>query len=308
MGNCRRAALALLALAALVVAAACNADVVSAQETLAPPARVTGLVSTGASDNSVSLRWSMAIRADGYRVEWRSGAQGYAAARQATTAALAHTVSGLSPSTSYRFRVIATRTGASDGPPSAEVFRATSAPLPVGPVTGLSASPISDSELRATWNAARNATGYVLQWDTDRAFPDPDSAEVAETGAIIERLRAETEYFVRARGTRFGANHGRWSSADSAATLEPRINALIDRIPGGAIGGQLFLAILGGVMAGARAKGMKSPQREAAITGAMSFGALILPFFGQGNNFWIIGVALLALVSSVAVVFIASRR
>ena len=283
-------------------------DEVSATTTLQPPAKVAGLATTSVSDISISLSWSMAIRATGYRVEWRAGAQSYDGSRQATTTGLSHTVSGLSPGTQYHFRVTAVRTGTADGPTSDELSVATSAPLPVERVTGLSATPISDSEIRTTWNAVGNATGYVVQWDTDAAFPGPDSAEVADIGVIIERLRAETEYFVRVRGTRMGAADGRWSSTDSAITLEPRINEWIARIPGGAIGGQLFLSLLGGVMAGVRFKGMKSPQREAAITGAMSFGALILPFFGQGNNFWIIGIALLVLVSSVAVVFIASRR
>ena len=281
---------------------------VSATTTMQPPAKVTGLATTSISDNLISLSWSMAIRATSYRVEWRTGAQSYDGSRQATTAGLSYTVSGLSPSTRYHFRVTAVRTGTADGATSDELSAATSAPLPVEQVTGLSADPVSDSEIRATWNAVGNATGYVVHWDTDAAFPNPDSAEVAAAGAIIERLRAETEYFVRVRGTRLGAADGAWSSADSATTLEPRINEWIARFPGGAIGGQLALALFGGALAGVRFKGMKSPQREAAITGAMSLGALILPFFGQGNNFWIVGIALLVLVCSVAVVFIASRR
>jgi len=108
--------------------------------------------------------------------------------------------------------------------------------------------------------------------------------------------------------TRAGAPDGPVSAANAATTLDSRIHVLIDRAPGGPVGVQLGLAVFAGVLASARAKGMKSPQREAAITGAMSFGALILPFFGQGNNFWIIGIALLVLLSSIATIFIASRR
>ena len=117
--------------------------------------------------------------------------------------------------------------------------------------------------------AAGSATGYVVEWDTDIAFSDPDEAQASGAGVIIERLRAETEYHVRVQGTRDGA--------------------------------------FGGVMAGVRFKSMKSPRREAVITGAMSLGALILPAFGLANEFWVIGVALLVLLASIAAIFLAKR-
>ena len=184
----------------------------------------------------------------------------------------------------------------------------TNVPPQPAQVTGVNATGISDSEIQVTWSAARDATGYVVQWATDSAFSDPGSAQVGSAGAIIERLTPETEYFVRVQATRAGAPAGPVAAAAAATTLDSRIHVLIDRAPGGSVAVQLGLAIFAGVLASTRAKGMKSPQREAAITGAISFGALILPFFGQGNNFWIIGIALLVLLSSIATIFIASRR
>ena len=278
---------------------------VSATTGLQPPAQVTGLSAAALSDTEIRLNWSLAIRAGGYRVEWGTTSGTYTGS--VSTGELTYTVSSLAPLSRYFFRVTATRPGADDGLPSAEA-RATTNPAPApGQVTGVSATALSDSEIQAEWTAADNATAYVVQWDTDAAFPMPDSADTLGTGVIIERLRAETEYFVRVKGTRLGAHDGPWSSADSATTLEPRLNVWIARLPGGAIGGQLGLTLLAGAVSGYRFRGMKSPQREAAITGAMSFGALILPFFGHGNNFWIIGVAILVLLGSVATIFLARR-
>ena len=148
----------------------------------------------------------------------------------------------------------------------------------------------------------------MVQWDVDPAFPNPDGAAVVGTGVIIENLKAETEYFVRVYGTRAYASDGRPSATDSATTDEPRIRTWTDRVPGGEMAAQLMLIAFAGVFAGVRFKGQKSPRREAIITGVMSLAALILPAFGMGNSWWVIGIALLVFLSSVAVIFAASRR
>ena len=113
---------------------------------LQPPAKVIGLNATAASDTEISLSWTLAVRAGGYRIEWGTSPGSYT--DSANTAALTHTVSGLSPETRYYFKVTATRAGASDGPPSDEAdARTNPAPLP-GQVAGVAATAVSDSEIR----------------------------------------------------------------------------------------------------------------------------------------------------------------
>lgn len=80
------------------------------------------------------------------------------------------------------------------------------------------------------------------------------------------------------------------------------------RVPGGEMAAQMCLIILAGVVSGVRFEGMKSPKREAVITLAMSGGGLILPAFGMGNNFWLMGVSVAVCISSIAVIFVTSRR
>ena len=281
--------------------------VVSARTSLQPPAQVTGLSAGSVTDVSIDLSWSAALRADGYVLQWRTTTQNWDASLQATTNALTHRVSDLSPSTGYLFRVHATRAGSSDGPYSATASASTSAPLPVDQVMGVSATAISDREIRVTWSPVPNATAYVVQWDTDAAFPEPEEATVSAAGAVVEFLRAETEYFVRVKGMRQGSPDGPWSAADTATTLDSRVKVWAERFPGGQVPAQLFLGAFAGVLAGVRFKSMKSPRREAVITGAMSLGALILPMFGLANDFWVIGIALLVLLCSIAAIFIARR-
>ena len=237
----------------------------------------------------------------------RDDNQAFNPARQVAVNALMYDVTGLTASTRYHFQVIATRAGASDAPPSDEVIATTDAATTPVQVTGVSVSAISDRELQVTWDAATNATGYVVQWDTDGTFADPDEALASGAGVVIERLRAETEYHVRVKGTRNGATDGAYSTSASATTGDARPRVWAERFPGGAIAAQLALSVFGGVMAGVRFKSMKSPRREAVITGAMSVGALILPAFGLANEFWVIGVALLVLLASIAAIFLARR-
>ena len=279
----------------------------SATTDLQPPERVIGVIADATSDVEIMVSWMMAIRAGGYVVQWREDGQAFDASRQAGVPALTYDVTGLTADTRYYVQVIATRAGATDAAPSDEADATTENAPTLGQVTGVAATALSDRELQVTWVAAANATGYLVQWDPVDTFPDPDQSEVAGTGVVIERLRAETEYHVRVQGARAGATAGAYSTSASATTGDAPTRVWAERFPGGAIAAQLVLSAFGGVMAGVRFKSMKSPRREAVITGAMSLGALILPAFGLANEFWVIGVALLVLLASIAAIFLARR-
>ncbi len=275
---------------------------------LQSPAQVTGLTATALSDTEIELRWNLSQRAGSYLAQWREDGDQYDTTRRATTAALRFTVSGLNQDILYRFRITATRAGADDAPPSNEASARTQpAPVPAQ-VTGVTATAISGHEVRVTWNAATNAVSYVVQWDADPAFPAPEQATAPGTGVIIEDLDSETEYFVRVYGVRPGAPDGPISATDSATTEQAAIRTWAERFPGGPVTAQLILAVFGGVMAGVRFKGDKTPQRESKILIAMCVAALILPGIGMGNIFWAGGIPLLIGLAAVAVHFVASRR
>ena len=92
-----------------------------------PPPQVTGVTLTP-GQASVTVNWTSVLGAEGYKVQWKSGAETFATAaadsREATISSgstTSHTISGLTDGTSYDVRVIATRSGVDDGTPSAEV-------------------------------------------------------------------------------------------------------------------------------------------------------------------------------------------
>ncbi|HEY8471888.1 MAG TPA: glycoside hydrolase family 9 protein [Natronosporangium sp.] len=114
-----------------------------------PPAAPTGLTVTGTTASSVSLSWTAAAGATGYRIERAPGTSGGTFTQVGTSTTPSFTDSGLPASSTFRYRVIATNAaGASQ--PSATVTATTGE---VGPA-GCSATASVQSE----WDQ-----GYVLQ-------------------------------------------------------------------------------------------------------------------------------------------------
>ena len=109
------------------------------------------------------VTWTAVENATGYVVQWKSGSQGYNAGdRQATVTSgstTSYTIPGLTNGTEYTVRVIATRTGAIDGPPSAEVtgtpFTTPGAPLHLSGVPG-------DEQVTLTWDAPSSDGGSAI--------------------------------------------------------------------------------------------------------------------------------------------------
>lgn len=79
----------------------------------------------------LAVSWTAVADADGYRLQWKSGSESYDPVTRATRltggSSTSHTIVGLAAGTAYTVRVVATRTGAADGAPSAEVI---GTPLP----------------------------------------------------------------------------------------------------------------------------------------------------------------------------------
>ena len=93
-------------------------------------AQVTGVAVTS-GNAGLLVNWVAVDNATGYKVQWKSGTESYDTTRQATITSgstISHTIASLTNGTEYTVRVTATRTGANDGPPSAEVMGTPGAP------------------------------------------------------------------------------------------------------------------------------------------------------------------------------------
>ena len=170
------------------------------------------------------VTWTAVSTATGYTVQWTSGGQGYNIGdRQATVTSgstTRYTIPSLTNGTEYTVRVIATRTGADDGPPSDEMTGTPRVPPPPPPppvtdlaqVMGVGVAP-GNAQLVVTWTAVDNATGYTVQWmSSGQGYNIGDRQATVTTGSTtrytIPSLTNGTEYTVRVIATRTGANDG----------------------------------------------------------------------------------------------------
>ena len=194
-----------------------------------PPPPVTDLaqvlgVGVAPGNAQLVVTWTAVSTATGYKVQWTSGAQGYNTGdRQATVASgstTRYTIPSLTNGTEYTVRVIATRTGDDDGPPSDEMTGTPRVPPPPPPppvtdlaqVLGVGVAP-GNAQLVVTWTAVSTATGYKVQWTSGaQGYNTGDRQATVTTGSTtrytIPSLTNGTEYTVRVIATRTGAGDG----------------------------------------------------------------------------------------------------
>ena len=122
-------------------------------------ARVTG-VSVTSGNAQLAVNWTAVDNATGYKVQWKSVGQDYNTGdRQFTIPSgttTSHTITGLANGTEYTAQVSATRTGANDGPPSAEVQG-----TPAAPGVTVSTTALTVTEQDTTGD------GYTVALDTE---------------------------------------------------------------------------------------------------------------------------------------------
>ena len=108
------------------------------------------------------VNWTAVDNATGYKVQWKSGADAFNTGDRLATvtsgSTTSHTIGSLANDTEYTVQVIATRTGANDGPPSAEV-KATPV-VPTAPSITVSESTLTVMEEDSTGDS------YTVVLDT----------------------------------------------------------------------------------------------------------------------------------------------
>ncbi|HYE14113.1 MAG TPA: fibronectin type III domain-containing protein [Pyrinomonadaceae bacterium] len=187
------------------------------------PAAPSGLTATATGSDTVSLAWAdNSDNEGGFRVERCAGAgcTNFATAGQTGAGATSFGDTGLSPGTTYTYRVVAFNAGGDSAPSNTASATTQALPPPAAP-TNLSVTSVSKNSVGLAWNDnSTNETGFQLERCTGTtctnfalvASPLPNVTTYTDTG----RAR-RTTYRYRVRAVN-GAGPSAYSNIVSATT------------------------------------------------------------------------------------------
>ena len=201
-----------------------------------PPAGPTGLTATVVSDTQIRLQWEdrSSTETDFHieRVTGVSFATGTNLTHLYTGGANISTFldSGLTPDTTYTYRVTATGNGGASAP-SREAGATTLKTAPPS-ATNLVATPVSSSQVNLTWDhTGTNLSGFILERSTNSAFPaaGTTSINVSATlpyGHMDTGLEANVTYYYRVTAVN-GTSKAAPSSPANALTFPAKPTNLV---------------------------------------------------------------------------------
>jgi len=200
---------------------------VSSATTLAdttPPTAPSGLTATAASSTQINLSWTAStdnVAVTGYQIQRCQGTGCNAFAQIAAPAGTGTTYvdTGLSPSVSYSYQVIATDAAGNPSSPS-NISSATTLAGPPAAPSGLLATAAGATQINLSWtNNATNQTGFKVERSPDGVtFTQIGTTGATTTTYSDSPLAPMTLYYYRVRATN-GAGDSAYTNVANATTL-----------------------------------------------------------------------------------------
>ena len=205
-----------------------NSNTVTATTLPMPPAAPSGIAAESITSSGFVLRWRSSPTAATYYLDistvsnFASYITGYNDFNNGSDTS--KTVTGLSPSTAYYFRVRAGNTGGISS--SSSTASATTLPaVPAAPVAA-AAGGIGQLVFTSNWSASSGAAGYRLDVSADAAFVTPvtgfDNLDAGNvTSYNVSGLTAKTVYYYRVRAYNVSGTSGNSNSVTVTTLPDP---------------------------------------------------------------------------------------
>jgi fibronectin type 3 domain-containing protein len=170
-----------------------------------------GLNVTAITDVTISLEWNSLIGANGYNI-YRSVSENgtYTKVNTSVITVLSYTNTGVSPDTTYYYRVCAVSTGGLEGMQSSAVSAVTLMPAP----GNMQVFSVTDTSITLAWNVVNGANGYNIY----RSSSADGIYTKLNTGALIVNEYTDTGfipystiYYYKAKAVFSGGIEGAWS-------------------------------------------------------------------------------------------------
>ena len=213
---------------ALLMLVGCGAGTVATNtppSDTTPPTTPSGLTATAVSGTQINLNWNAStdnVGVTGYQVQRCQGAGCSNFAQIATPTTTTYSDTGLTPATSYTYRVRAIDAAGNVSGFSSTATAATPDTIPPTAPSNLAATAVSSSQINLTWTASTDnvgVTGYQVQrcqgagCSNFAQIAAPTTTTYSDTG-----LAASTSYSYRVRATDAAGNLSGFSNVASATT------------------------------------------------------------------------------------------
>jgi len=173
----------------------------------APPAAPSNLIATAMSSSSIGLTWDdNSATETGFKIERKLLGGAYAPVQTVAANVRTFTDNGLAADTTYVYHVIATNLGG-DSAASNEANAKTLPTTPTAP-SGLTATPLSQTQIRLNWtDASNNETGFKIERSLDGTTWNPAGTVAQNTTSYTDGgLTANTLYSYRVKATNAGGD------------------------------------------------------------------------------------------------------
>ena len=179
------------------------------------PATPESVSATGAYAR-VGVTWDAVTGATGYTVQWKSGEESFASARETAVTTNSATVSPLANGAAFMVRVSASNTAG-----DSEWSGAVTATTPVLAAPANVVATRGDGRLNAAWDAVEGAEQYTVQWTSGgRAFADSREITAETNAATVPDLANGTTYTLRVRAANAGGESD-WSATETGTPQVP---------------------------------------------------------------------------------------
>ena len=192
-----------------------------------PPTAPTGLTATATSSTQINLSWTAStdnVGVTGYRIERCTGGTCTTYAQIATSTTTSYSNTGLTASTTYRYRVRANDAAGNLSAYSSVTSATTQAADTAAPSapTGLTATAASSTQVNLSWTASTDnvgVTGYRIERCTGSTCTTYAQIATSTTTSYSDTgLTASTTYRYRLRANDAAGNLSGYSSIVSATT------------------------------------------------------------------------------------------
>ncbi len=203
-------------------------DYTSAISTYTSPSAMSGFKFGGRASNAIRLNWTKNSSADGYIIEQYKDGQWVRVAKITNNATTTYKISGLKPSTTYKFRMKAYKMVGSVGYHGGYTGTVSATTSP-SPVSGFKFGGRANNAIRLNWTKNTSADGYIIeQYKDGKWVRVAKITNNATTTYKISGLKPSTTYKFRMKAYNMVGStglHGGYTSTVSATTSPSAISS-----------------------------------------------------------------------------------